>query len=181
MISKTKDEVLNELLQHEVIKPLKLNKTEANTYAAVIEQMVREFEACKAAPTNECPNGNHMHLILYRDENKKLHISAEICSKMARREKISNNYLTNTFGKQEYDYKLNQETFGKTSAELRGKGKLITLLTKLVKSGEINSGLYIYGETGRGKTFAMKAFCNEVANKLNKTVAYFLIPDLITQ
>lgn len=109
-------------------------------------------------------------------ENKKLYETIQLKDNEKNKlEKIKSNYVYPLISENHYKLRINKD-FKKTE----NRNELSVLFKKILTNKFNKSGLWIYGNFGIGKTFSGICLLNKFA-ELDKKVAFFLFPELITK
>lgn len=170
---------VDNIINHPLFIHLNLTIDEVNKYFNFFEKIIKLNEECKLLDRFECSDKTNHHLTVVRIDNR-LYFYWEECEKIKESNKEiehKENYIFNYYGDSEYsNLKFNTTTFGKQVT--KSKNLVLKELYNIVQNKR-KKGLYIYGESGVGKTFTVNAFANSMASKShNKKVSILYMPEI---
>lgn len=163
---------------HEYFDNLDLTDNEIYKNLISLKKIIEQNDEC-AKLNGKCVNSFNMHLGLRRYNN---HIDAYYypCSKMQKiidETKYKKNYLYNYYqGSEVSEVKLKSKDIGATTSP--SKNNAIKLFLSKFNNKE-NTGMYLYGKCGVGKTFLSFAFANSYAEIANKKISFVYIPEFV--
>lgn len=181
------EEELNSIFRKEIKKIndfprfliLNLTDDEIRQYYFFFKEIMMQTIECMKL-TDKCCNHLNVHLDVYRGHDNKLYFFYTKCVKMERifkensyKENYLYHYYSDTFLT---DVKLDKKWIGNEVHAT--KNQLIKMFQNKIKS-KSNTGIYIYGTFGIGKTYCSNAFANLFAEKLNKKICFIYVPDFV--
>ncbi len=172
---------IEDLMNHEECKRLKITKKEAEDNLFLIKSIIDELEDCKLSNQEDCVNplGYHRHL---DRQNGQITVVASICPKKQKsNEKYSykKNFIYDSFSNQEISKVLLNKEYFNTEVDITVK-KIVDRYKQMVETNEYH-GMYIYGTFGIGKTYLSMAIANDYAKRTGKKIAFIYLADFVSK
>lgn len=136
---------------------------------------------CEQSGDVNCTNSQGIHYDFDVVDNDKMFTRTYVCSKVQKKNnatRFKDYYLVCHFNKELYS-KLRLSNNYINFSHHKSRLTLIQYLRGII-DGKLNHGIYLYGESGVGKTYILIAACNELARQ-RKTIAYVYVPRLIQE
>ncbi|WP_425381446.1 ATP-binding protein [Spiroplasma endosymbiont of Polydrusus pterygomalis] len=171
-------ENINNAEFHDFIKKNNLTNSKLEPYVELLKNYISSYNLCKKRENlNKCEQnvkGYRYKLVML--PNKKISLVLTDCLHSINRsiqKQVHNNFLIKY-----YDDKLLSLSWSKNfNASTNARKQIIQYLHHSLKHKSYQ-GLYLYGETGSGKTFIFILFANKLIQK-NQTVCFIVWPEFV--
>lgn len=171
-------ENINNAELHDFIKKNNLTNSKLEPYVELLKNYISSYNLCKKRENlNKCEQnvkGYRYKLVML--PNKKISLVLTDCLHSINRsiqKQVHNNFLIKY-----YDDKLLSLSWSKNfNASTNARKQIIQYLHQSLKHKSYQ-GLYLYGETGSGKTFIFILFANKLIQK-NQTVCFIVWPEFV--
>lgn len=171
-------ENINNAELHDFIKTNNLTNSKLEPYVDLLETYVNSYNLCKKRENiNKCiqnVKGYRYKLVVL--PNQKISLVLTDCLHSINRsvqKQVHNNFLIKY-----YDDKLLSLSWSKNfNASSNARKEIIQYLNQSLKHKSYQ-GLYLYGDTGSGKTFIFILFANKLIQK-NQTVCFIVWPEFV--
>lgn len=156
----------------------------------VIEEYLNRHLVCEFISMNECKQKNPGFEDSISYDNGLFYLGIKRCANWNHDHKNENlkkqfvflDYDLDQFNQTilEYVMELEKDIDIFTPQEILDRKQILNnAINKLNKYNKQNTGMYLYGNPGVGKTTLMKVLANEIASKNEKKVAFITVPNLI--
>ncbi len=171
-------ENINNAELHDFIKKNNLTNSKLEPYIELLKTYINSYNLCKKRENlNKCEQnvkGYRYKLVML--PNKKISLVLTDCLhsiNLSIQKQVYNNFLIKY-----YDNKLLSLSWSKNfNASTNARKQIIQYLHQSLKHKSYQ-GLYLYGETGSGKTFIFILFANKLIQK-NQTVCFIVWPEFV--
>lgn len=171
-------ENINNAELHDFIKNNNLTNSKLEPYVELLKTYINSYNLCKKRENiNKCEQnvkGYRYKLVML--PNQKISLVLTDCLHSINRsvqKQVHNNFLIKY-----YDDKLLSLSWSKNfNAATNARKKIIQYLHQSLKHKSYQ-GLYLYGDTGSGKTFIFILFANKLIQK-NQTVCFIVWPEFV--
>ncbi|WP_412032158.1 ATP-binding protein [Malacoplasma muris] len=163
---------------HEYFIHLDLTDEEIYKNIVYLKKILFETEEC-AKKSNECINSFNMHLDLKRHMGN-IYVYYKPCEKMniiLNKNKFKELYLYNYYDNSDlFESIITPES---TEINTNPSKKEAAILFQNNFKNDANTGIYLYGKCGVGKTFMSFAFTKAYAKNKNKTISFVYMPEFV--
>lgn len=171
-------ENINNAELHDFIKNNNLTNSKLEPYVELLKTYISSYNLCKKRENlNKCEQnikGYRYKLVML--PNQKISLVLTDCLHSINRsiqKQVHNNFLIKY-----YDDKLLSLSWSKNfNASTNARKEIIQYLHQSLKHKSYQ-GLYLYGDTGSGKTFIFILFANKLIQK-NQTVCFIVWPEFV--
>ncbi len=161
------DNKINELISKfknlDIVEELKMTDSEIKNNISNLLLYENTNLACKQLDENQCSSVEKLHIDFFRNKNGDIEFVWNNCPKFEKQ--LSNNskfYYGINNSLESYLLLFNPKNID-IKIEPSSRGPLIKSLIAQIKSEQYN-GIYLYGNTGVGKSYIMSAFLNKLTN-----------------
>jgi primosomal protein DnaI len=170
-IKEIKSKNIKKIYQNEklnnFIEQNNISQMQVYNYLDAFIKALESLERCKNCPgLNKCKTKGFINE-LYKDE-KHIYTSPIQCKKCKEKARLKDKFILNSMDDEVYSYSMSD-----TLLNFKDDRKLIVAnLARIIKSDDLSKGVYVCGESGRGKSFIMQVFAKTIADHLNKLCCY---------
>ncbi len=159
------DKLISECKELDVVKELGMNDFEIKNNLSNLILYKRINLRCLLWKSNNCINNNGMHIKFTRNKNNDIECNYIECPKLIKKLSLYQN--KNYYGINN-SLELSSLSFIPKNINVRidflTRKPLIINLLKQIKESNF-TGLYVYGNTGVGKSYIMSLFLNELSSR----------------
>lgn len=158
-------ELISDFKKIDIVKELNMSDFEIKQNISNISLYLKFNKTCENNGLDYCSNSEKFHIVFLRNNNGDIECQYEICPKHFKKNNISNMYnfygINNSL--ESYELNFNNKMIN-IDIDRNNRGILLKTLIDQIKNNDYH-GLYIYGNTGVGKSYIMTAFLNKLVQK----------------
>ena len=172
-----KDKKIKDIFEdYKPFKDLNFTEQEKQQYKDIANQIYMNDAACAALPANKCTSDSFLHMCFVRDEDtNEIVLKMRSCPK----KRLQDNYLIRQFVNNKLALSFTNDNKDYPITDIHEE-KINQLLDESIKQNKI-IGFCLQGSVGIGKTYKMISYCNDMALKNNRTIAYLFLPETVRQ
>lgn len=161
------DEKIQKLISNykeiDLVKHLNMSDNEIQQNLSSIMQYININVQCESNHNDTCISKDGYHINIFRNKNGDIECQYFLCPKM--NEKFSRMNIRDYYGVnnsfESYELDFNKEYID-ILVDKDNRSQLLKILIYQYKTNKFE-GIYLYGNTGVGKSYIMSAFLNKLA------------------
>lgn len=159
------DKLISEYKELEIVKELEMDEHEIRNHLSNLAMYKHINLKCKDLDNDECINDNGMHINFKRNKNNDIECYYVECPKLIKKLSLykNKNYYGINNSLESSSLLFEKENIN-INIDIFTRKPLIINLLKQIKESNF-TGLYVYGNTGVGKSYIMSIFLNQLSYK----------------